>query len=149
MPIYYADSSALLKRYRNESGSTRVMDILEDSERTFISRLTAVEVSAALTRRARTTQLSLAELRTALSLLDADLAGSFEIIELDRPVMTQAVAVARKHGLRGADAIQLASTLFVQREILATEIMLLSSDDELNAAAVAEGLRVENPNVAK
>jgi uncharacterized protein len=146
MPIYFADSSALVKRYRSEDGSARVLDLLESAGRTFVSRLAAVEVSSALVRRARSIKLSAENLTAALALFDADLAGSLDIIELDQPLMKQAVDVARRHGLRGADAIQLASAQFAQREVLPDTIILLSSDVELNAAAAAEGLQVENPN---
>ena len=54
-----------------------------------------------------------------------------------------------KHGLRGYDAVQLAAVLQVRDERVAlgaTPIILVSADTELNAAAMAEGLLVENPN---
>jgi uncharacterized protein len=147
MAIYFADSSALLKRYRNETGSAHVLDVLESAERLFVSRLAAVEVSAALTRRAKTTKMPREDLIATLSLLDADLAGSIEITEVERRIMDQAVNVTRTHGLKGADSIQLASALFVRREVVRGEIILLSSDLELNASAMEEGMSVENPDL--
>ena len=145
MPSFYVDSSALVKRYRNEEGSRRVGELLDNADRLLIARLTAVEVSSALVRRARATKLPAKELRAAITALDNDLSRSFDVIELDEPVMEQAVTMARKHGLRGADAIQLACLLLAQRAIPNAEAILLSSDDDLNAAAAAEGLRAENP----
>lgn len=147
MAIYFADSSALLKRYRSENGSARVLELLANAERTLISRLAAVEVSSALVRRARMTKLPADDLLAALALFDADLAGSLDIIELDETIMEQAVALARKHGLRGADAIQLACAIFAQYDDPDAQPVFLSADDELNAAARVEGLHVENPNL--
>jgi len=55
------------------------------------------------------------------------------------------VTLVRRHGLRGYDAVQLAAVL----EIHATDpsLTLLSADAELNAAALAEGLTVDDPNL--
>ena len=59
-------------------------------------------------------------------------------------LVAQAATLARRHALRGYDAVQLAAAL----EIHATDpsLTLLSADAELNTAATAEGLSVEDPN---
>ena len=144
MSIVYVDSSALVKRYRNEVGSGRVSELLQRAEQLLIARLTMVEVSSALVRRARATGMEVNNLRTTLAAFDEDLARSFDLIELDELVMERAVGVARQYGLRGADAIQLACVLLARNQ-MPSEIILLSSDTELNAAALLEGLKVENP----
>jgi predicted nucleic acid-binding protein len=51
MAVYFLDSSALLKRYRDEAGSQRVSQLIETGERLVIARLAHVEVSAAIVRR--------------------------------------------------------------------------------------------------
>jgi predicted nucleic acid-binding protein len=86
------------------------------------------------------------ELKVAITTFDGDLRESFDIVELDEPVMERAAAMARKHGLRGADAIQLACAVLARSDMPSAELVLLSCDAELNAAASAEGLRVEDPN---
>jgi uncharacterized protein len=101
MPIYFIDSSALVKRYRNEPGSNRVSALMKAADRLLISRLTIVEVSSALVRRARRSNSSAEDLDAALAIFDAHLEESFELVELDVPVMEDAVLVSRKHGLRG------------------------------------------------
>jgi len=56
---------------------------------------------------------------------------------------------AGRRGLRGYDCVQLAGALSIQRERFAAQldpVVLVSADAELNAAARAEGLRVEDPN---
>lgn len=55
MADYYFDSSALVKRYINETGSTWVCGLLDPDLRheAFIAAITPVEIVAAITRRAR------------------------------------------------------------------------------------------------
>jgi len=145
MSTLFVDSSALLKRYRKEAGTERVSELLEGSDRLVIARLALVEVSSALVRRARTTGVPAGELQTAIAELDDEVAESFDIVELDELVMDRAVAMARQYALRGADAIQLACALLIHEQIQQSEFLLLSSDTELNAAALAAGIKVENP----
>jgi hypothetical protein len=57
--------------------------------------------------------------------------------------------LARRHGLRAYDAVQLAATLQVNSMYQMTgtgPVTLVSADQELNTAATAEGLLVEDPN---
>jgi predicted nucleic acid-binding protein len=148
MASLFVDSSALVKRYRHEDGSRRVSDLLESADRLLIARLTIVEVSSALVRRARMTTLPAENVAVAIAALDDDILRSFEVVELDQPVMMLAVVIARKHGLRGADAIQLACAILTRQSARSSALELVSSDDELNAAAASEGLPVVNPNVS-
>lgn len=71
------------------------------------------------------------------------------IIDLSANLVNDAVALARKHALRGYNAVQLATVLEVHNERTAlslSPLILLFADTELNAAAVSEGLLVDNPN---
>jgi hypothetical protein len=57
--------------------------------------------------------------------------------------------LARAHALRGYDAVHLAAATTLNRQRLALglgAVTLVSADAELNRAAVAEGLLVEDPN---
>jgi predicted nucleic acid-binding protein len=147
MTCHFADSSALVKRYRKEVGSDRLSKLLKSADLIVISRLTIIEVSAAIVRRSRGAGAPQEDLKIALSLLDADTEGLFDIIEFDEPVPTLAVAATRKHGLKGGDSIQLAAALLTRRRTPNLQITFVSCDKELNAAAVAEGLAVENPEL--
>jgi uncharacterized protein len=147
MPIFFVDSSALVKRYRTESGSRHVTSLLEGAKGLIASRLTKVEVASALVRRARGATEPAAAVNEALTSLETEFRDSFDVVELDEPLMEQAAALARKHAVRGADAVQLACLLLARHDYPDSELVLLSADDELNAAAMAEGLRVENPNL--
>jgi uncharacterized protein len=64
-------------------------------------------------------------------------------------VLTRAMSLAKGHALRGYNAVQLAAALDVNGFCLATGLStftLISAEEALNAAAMAEGLTVDNPN---
>ena len=58
--------------------------------------------------------------------------------------------LADAHELRAYEAVQLAAALELNGRWLSagiSGITLVSADQELNAAAAAEGLRIEDPNL--
>ena len=70
-------------------------------------------------------------------------------LELTPSLVTAAMLVARKHGLRAYDAVQLTAALEVNRKRQAMglpAVTLISADQDLNAAAIAEGIAVDDPN---
>ncbi len=61
----------------------------------------------------------------------------------------RAMLLAKVHGLRGYDAVQLAAALTANDERLsvgAKALTLISADTALNAAASLEGLAIDDPN---
>lgn len=151
MAAYFLESSAAVKLYVVEQGSawlTRLVDPTGDHD-FFLARIASVEIAAAFFRRARARTLSRMDALAALSSLRFDLQGTYQFTEITPGLANQAVEMAERHGLRGYDCIQLAAALRVQRRRLSrrlSPIVLISADLELNAAAQAEGLTVENPN---
>ena len=67
------------------------------------------------------------------------------IVEVSPPLVAKAATLARKHALRGYDAVQLAAALEVKAHSPA--LTMFSADDDLNAAAAAEGLLAEDPDL--
>jgi hypothetical protein len=85
----------------------------------------------------------------ALADFRRDFAREYIIIEIEVTLIAHAMSLAEAHALRGYDAVQLAAALEVHRQRLAaglTTPTLISADDSLNAAALVEGLAVDNPN---
>src|SRR5437870_4971740 len=143
MPQHFLDSSALLKRYRQETGSQWMLQLTQTSDRIVISRLAQLEVTAAIVRRARQAGNTPQQVAAALASLNREIAEMFEVIELAGPVIPQATALTKTHALRAADAIQLSCAMLARPEPSA-DYYRVSADDELNTAAAAEGLGVEN-----
>ncbi len=76
------------------------------------------------------------------------LAQRYNVLEMTPAVFTEAMLAARKHGLRAYDAVQLTVALELDRlnqKANFGPVTLLSSDRDLNNAAMAEGLAVDDP----
>ena len=103
------------------------------------------ETVAAITRRERGGSITPPDAATAVGDFQLDFARQYFIIEVSAPpLVTQAASLARKHALRGYDAVQLAAALDTQARL--PSLTLLLADVDLNAAALAEGLAVDDPN---
>ena len=151
MNSYFFDSSALVKRFARESGTSWLFGLFRQntSSTIFSARVTHVEVSSALARRAKAGSFD----KDAEERYSRRLARLFEFsflkIELTDELTSEAVRLTRKHFLRGYDAVQLAAALYIERELKASglsSLIFVSADSELNSAALTEGLTVENPN---
>jgi hypothetical protein len=78
-----------------------------------------------------------------------DCAGHFLLLQVDRPVIDQAVELTQTHHLRGYDAVPLATVLTADEELAAQDVPLplfVGSDQDLLSAAEAEGLPVDDPS---
>jgi uncharacterized protein len=143
---YFLDTSTVLKRYVQETGTGWVQTLASPTARhsLFLVRITLAETVAAITRRERGGTLSPQDAATALADFQLDFDHQYRIVEVSVGLVARAAAMARKHALRGYDAVQLAAAL----EIHATDpsLTLLSADTVLNAAAAAEGLAIDDPN---
>ena len=128
-----------MKRYARESGSTAVNRLLS-ADVVATSRLSEVEVSSAIVRRAREGAFGVRERDRALAALTMDL-SSLHLVELVPEVTTKARGLLLRHALRAGDAIQLASCMFLQQE-MGEPISFVAFDERLRAAALAESLTV-------
>jgi predicted nucleic acid-binding protein len=96
-----------------------------------------VEARAGLARARRGRRLTVSAEREAWRRFQRIWSTS-AILDVDRALLSSATDLAARHALRGYDAIQLASGLRAADATGATGFACL--DDELNAAAAAEGL---------
>jgi predicted nucleic acid-binding protein len=135
----YFDASALVKRYVRESGSTAVRRLLGHGVAA-ISRLSEVEVSAGIVRRAREGAVTAEHRNRALAALERDL-PAFAIVEIIPEIAGDARVLLLRRALRASDAIQLASCLYLQRR-LGQPIPFVAFDQRLQDAARAEGVAV-------
>jgi hypothetical protein len=97
-----------------------------------------IEIASALARREREGAFTLAERDRAIKTLNADLAA-YILVELTPELAADAQALLLRHALRSGDAVQLASCVYLQREI-GERVLFAAFDDRLNNAACAEGL---------
>lgn len=117
-----------------EPGSTGVRRLLREPAAT--SRLTEVEVASALARLAREGGISAGERDRGLEMLSDDL-RTFWIVEIVPEVISLARGLLVRHSMRAADAIQLASCLYIRREV-SDAVPIVVFDRRLAIAATAE-----------
>ena len=150
MAGYFVDTSALVKRYVQEVGTPWVRSLTRGNtlNRIYLARITAVEITAAIARRRKGRTLTSPRASSILYRFRKHLVGRYTIVEVTPDLLTEAMKLANSYELRAYDAVQLAVAIEVNR-IYQTKgsgpVILVSSDRDLNAAATAEGLAVEDP----
>lgn len=122
MSAFFFDSSALVKRYLVEVGTAWVRHLADPGagDTVIVGQITRVEAAAAIAAGHR--------------------AGTITLDERDA-----GVALVLRH----FDAVQLAAALDANTTIIAAGLLTLTfvaADDDLLAAARAEGLAAESPN---
>lgn len=128
-----------MKRYVREPGAVSVRRWLK-ADPGAASRLSEVEVASALVRRAREGAFAAEERDRALASLGDDFAALI-MVEVTPEVTARARVLLLRHRLRAADAVQLASCLYLQRE-MSQPLPFVAFDVRLAEAARHEGLTV-------
>lgn len=151
MSDLFTDSSALAKRYVNETGSQwlRALMTPNPNRQIYVAAITSVEVIAAIARRQRGGTLSPTNAQTALQQFRADFVTDYQFVEITDLLLQSAMNLAERYALRGYDAVQLAAGLEVNALVIAnglSPIIFVSADAELNRAAASEGLPIDDPN---
>ena len=141
--MIYADASAIVKRYREETGSPRVREAWLAAERVFTSWVSYAEVHAALARKQRERGLTPAEFRTAAHTFEGEW-PAYDQIAVNATTLAAVRRLVRRHRLRGFDAIHLAAAVWLQSELQAP-MEFWVADERLEVAARRERLRVVNP----
>ncbi len=150
MAAFVFDASGIIKRYIQEVGTKWVQTLTDPAagHEIFLTRITRVEVTAALARRGRGGFPSGMSVAAILSQFRYDLAHQYNTLEIVPALLVEAERLAERHGLRGYDAVQLAASASLHHGRSAaglSGLTLISADGELNAAALAEGLAVDDP----
>lgn len=133
----FADSSAIVKLYVDESGSEHVRQL----DAMYVSEIARVEVIAALWRKVRIGDIGSDVCMRLIERFEDDLEledGPLVTVLLDRETFKAAARFAGLHGLRAYDSVQLASALTV-RSIDADCQIFVAYDQDLRRAARREG----------
>jgi predicted nucleic acid-binding protein len=149
--VYSLDTSAVVKRYVSETGSVWINTLCDpvSGNSLHIARITAVEVVSALARRHRKGDIDQASFDTLVARFQLDLRTQYEVVEIGAALVDEAMRFAKAHALRGYDAVQLAALSSVQATLSKKQLplpTLVAADQDLLAAAIAEGFAVEDPN---
>ena len=146
MAEYYLDTSALVKRYAREVGTLWVLGLIESDNDICIVSITGPEIIAAFHRKARLGEISVEAAARASENFKEDYGGSYQIVEISQDLINSAMSLAETHNLRGYDAVQLAAAMRLKNPGGLNDLVFVSADINLNAAARSEGLVTDNPN---
>ena len=136
--IAYLDSSALVKLYIQEPGSSEVRALINEARIVATSRVACVEVRAGFARKLREGGLLQEEYSQVVENFKEDWEKYF-VVEVSEDVARLGGRLVEKHPLRGFDAIHLASALLL-KERANLEVSFSCFDKRLKNAARAEGL---------
>ncbi len=156
--ILYLDTSALVKLYVEEDGSQDVGTAVDNASRVATSAVAYPEARATFARLERDKEITPEQHGAAVEDLDADW-ERLGVLELTRNLSRFCGRLARKHGLRGFDAVHLGSAVAVRvasevkgeterqragSEVAVEEVFFHTYDERLERAARNE-LRIYEP----
>ena len=142
MPLFYVDTSALVKRYHIELGSDQVDRLFADPDASLVTaNLAVTELTSALDRKCQDGALTREGLAQVLAVAAQDLLAEFWLLELDRTHIRRSQQLILQHHLRTLDALHLAAILSIKD----LHPVLVSADARLLQAADREGIELLNP----
>lgn len=145
MKIWFADTSALIKRYVREHGSDWLQNELV-THSIVISQLTPIELTAALGRRFRQGIISRFAFYQARRMFLLHLqADQYTLVDLEQPIVDEAMRLTFRQGHRAYDAVQLATAIETCKTMDRNRFVFLTADAALEAVGRAEGLTTDNP----
>jgi predicted nucleic acid-binding protein len=136
--ILYLDTSSLVKLYVEETASADVEGLVGSAEITGTSLIAYAEARAAFARRFRENAFSSKDYNRLRSQFESDW-KNFLSIHVNLEIVRMAGDLAEKHGLRGFDAVHLASAVTL-REKLDLPVTFSCYDIRLQNASQREKL---------
>ena len=137
MALVYFDSSAFVKLVVDEEGSDLAATLWDGCDAAVASRLAYPEVRAALGAAGRAGRFNRRGHDQAVRSWE-EFWVACRPVELSPQVTFDAGELADEHGLRGADAVHLASALAIGTQ----DLVVATWDARLLAASLAAGLQV-------
>ena len=145
--ILYLDASALVKRYVTERGSKEVITLTAAAEAVATSLVSRAEVAAALARAVRLGVLDEDGGRRAQRRFSREW-PDIPRVPVGEALVSRAETLAWGHGLRGHDAVQLASAL-TWRDSIGQDVVLATFDRQLWEATSRAGLQAWPDKLAR
>jgi predicted nucleic acid-binding protein len=135
--IRYFDASALVKVYVDEVGRDQVLPLRKGAP-VAVSTLGWIEVESAVRRRQRSGDIATSAAETVIAATASDRDACI-LVELGEEVDRRARGLLATHPLRAADAVHLASCLWLA-ERTGEAVEFVAFDERLLDAARAEGI---------
>ncbi|MDB5894901.1 MAG: hypothetical protein JWQ88_2432 [Rhodoferax sp.] len=134
--ILLFDTSALVKRYREEGGSQRVQHLLGQARQVVMAAHGKTELASGLCRDWRQQRTTRDEYERDMAQLADDFAD-FEVVPLDARIEALALAAMEGHNLQTMDALHIGTAQAAQVDLFVT------ADPRQAQAAQSVGLKTE------
>lgn len=110
MVVYYLDTSAILKRYKTETGTPSV-DYLYDRADGFLvsSHFSCLEAEAAMARALKGQVVTQEGYDAFIGGFASEIGSRLYVLPMTGSLINESIAAARRYSLRAADGIQIAS----------------------------------------
>lgn len=148
MKVYFLDTSALVKRYHRERGSTVIDTLFAEQDRQIvISDLSIIELGSALAKKVREGEITVEKYHRAIGFFCQDVVTETIHVEtLGEVDKTVAAALLETHSLRAnlrtLDSLQLA----MMKRVSETQLdQVLCADRAFCSLIRKEGLPVRDP----
>jgi predicted nucleic acid-binding protein len=130
--LAYFDTSALVKNYVREAGSSRIRALLTRYE--FLSSaITPIELQSAVQRRRRQREIDQPDYNSIISRIGSD-RSYWQLVEVVPQVLSKAEELLTTASIRTLDAIHIASAMIIQ-DSLAALLPFISADEKQLTAA--------------
>jgi uncharacterized protein len=148
LPLYYLETTALVKLYVREPGTERMLRLVSrtNNHRFAVLTLSRVEFHSAIRRREREGDVDPLLARRLLNRLGEHMETKFVKQVINDSVLDLAASLVDHHPLRAYDAIQLAGCLTLKAGSGGDGPTFVSADHRLTEVAQAEGLPSLNPS---
>ena len=133
----FCDTSAFIKRYVDEPGSERVLDLTASAEEIGLSVLIIPESISTLRRLVRENRMSEVDYRSLKAAILIDVADA-DVCDLTPTVIGYTIKCLERSQLRALDAIHVGSACAYRPDLF------ISADRRQIKGAENEGLRVED-----
>lgn len=151
MPVYYLETSALLKRYKSEEGSHVVNELFDsktDDEIFVTSNLSVLEMTSVPARLLKGKVLRRRQFERLIGTFVEDL-STYEVLvmPLQDGLVSESIEVLTRYPLRAADALHFATAQRAQRAAGDESFCLVSADKDIGEACVSYQVPLLNPEL--
>lgn len=145
MEVLFFDTSALVKRYYEESGTARVDELIEGDEPVVITSLTVIETISAFRRKYNRTEIGEDAVNKLLAAFFEEALAEFVILPMEESIQQFSFDLVLEDDLRTLDSLQLSAALSITADDVA--VSFVTADSELASVARTRGLTAVNPDI--
>lgn len=141
--LLFFDTSALVKRYYEETGTDTVDELVENDRKVVITSLTIIEIISAFRRKYNRGDIRENAVDTLLAAFFREALDDFLILPMDESIHQFSFGLILDDNLRTLDSLQLSAALTVQTP--ETDVVFVCADADLVAVAHSRGLDTVTP----